>query len=450
MHIMIKKIAGFNYESLALFAFALATSFTVLGPVFHYTGWGIALLALIYGKIKYNANLFGAVDKSSKCILGILLLYLVWSMFANAFTADSFYYWGKSASVPLELLISITLAIRLLNKEAGRRKFAIVFLTINTLIVIGLIIIEAFNIVSPLHGLLNQNIIGLYSVIVMPVFFCTAFWFCKNSLCRVLLLSVSSLLIITSFSSGPLLTATLQGIIIIFYAIREKHLDFKLLTKCFVVLLISLIGLNFISGDKVLPRFKQEFEQIFAINDTDSFTSKRNRAWSATFFMIKQRPILGHGRALFNKRYDDNLQAFIKNDIVKADEIIYAHPHSMYLGSLFDSGVLGLVLILLAFIFSIRKAWILLHRSCTKKEIVPWAVLGLSLLVGQLLYGIIGDIFESRNDIAPIFWAFWGILLSLSININDDGLTHTPVQQDEDITKETSCDYSPVQIQSRC
>lgn len=450
MHIMIKKIAGFNYESLALFAFALATSFTVLGPVFHYTGWGIALLALIYGKIKYNANLFGAVDKSSKCILGILLLYLVWSMFANAFTAGSFYYWGKSASVPLELLIGLTLAIRLLNKEVNRRKFIITFLTVNSSIVIGLTIIGAFHLTSPIHGLLNQNIVGLYSAIVMPVFFCTAIWLLKTPFYCFLLITISSLLVISSFSSGPLLTTTLQAIIIIFYAHKEQLIDSKTLTKYFAILIISLISLNFISGNKVLPRFKQEIAQVFSIKDIDTLTTDRNRAWTSTFFMIKQRPLLGHGRALFNKHYDDNFQAFIDNGVVAVDDFRHAHPHSMYLGLLFDAGVFGLILILLAFAFSIKKACGLIQNSSTQKEFIPWAVLGLSLLVGQLLYGIIGDIFESRNDIAPIFWAFWGILLSLSININDDGLTHTPVQQDEDITKETSCDYSPAQIQSRC
>lgn len=416
---MIKKFTELDYETLALFSYIFAVSFSILGPVFHYIGWAVSLFSLLYGIIRYKDNLLCKVDKFSKSIWMILSLFLLWSLLANLLTAGSFYYWGKSASVQLELFIGVILAVRLLNKERNRKIFTLSFVAINSIIATAIIIVRIFNLTSPLGGL-TGNILGLYSVVIMPAFFCSAIWLCKNSFYRFLLLVISSIITILSFSSGPFLTVILQTIIIVFYARRQQHINLKILSTYLLILVMFLVSLSFISGNKVLPRLKQEFTQIFAVHDVEALTSKRNRCWAATFFMIKQRPLLGHGSALFHKHYRDNLQAFIDNDIIKVDEVIYAHPHSMYLGTLFDTGILGLILLLLAFVFSIKKALILLHRSPYRKEFIPWTVLGFSLLLGQLLYGFVGDIFESRNDIAPILWAFWGILLSLNTNFESN------------------------------
>ena len=41
---------------------------------------------------------------------------------------------------------------------------------------------------------------------------------------------------------------------------------------------------------------------------------------------------------------------------------------------------------------------------------IPWYMIHLTLLVGMVVYGLTGDVFEARRDLAVIFWTSLGII----------------------------------------
>ncbi|MDO5562785.1 MAG: hypothetical protein Q4F74_04145, partial [Synergistaceae bacterium] len=262
---MLKNFAErkFGFEEFSFWCFTLGTAFSALGPVFHYTGWLSAIAALLYGKLRYKTNLFSwpQKQKDGRTILYILLAAFIWSLIANAFGADSFSSWGRSASIPLELLIAVFLAMRLLESEETLDKFA-------TLIIIGGIISNFYFIfITPLtlkiHGnIVSGNALGIYNILILPVFFCYALWRNKKGVSIAILLCLASMFsLLSNFSTGPWIAGLIEIIVISFCAIKNKKLSVGLLVK--IVLAFFIILLVCAAQNKnISDKFTNELTQL--------------------------------------------------------------------------------------------------------------------------------------------------------------------------------------------
>lgn len=150
----ISNLLHIDFECFAMWSFILGTSLSALGSVFHYTGWGLSLIALVYGKIRYGANLVTLPAKSKYPILPILIIAFVWSMVANCFASNSFESWGQSASIPLEMLLTIFFVTRIMYKEEKLNHFTIT-------IIVGAVIANFFFIfITPITRGIHQNLVS--------------------------------------------------------------------------------------------------------------------------------------------------------------------------------------------------------------------------------------------------------------------------------------------------
>ena len=401
-----------DFEFFAMWGFILGTSLSALGPVFHDTGWGLSLIALLYVKIRYGANLITLPAKSKYPILPILIIAFVWSMVANCFASNSFESWGQSASIPLEMLLTIFFVTRIMYKEEKLNHFTIT-------IIVGAVIANFFFIfITPITRGIHQNLVsgnalGIYNILVMPFFFCYAFWrikerpFLSMSLCIINTLSLFS-----NFSSGPWLAGFIQALIIAFYALKDKKITIGFIAKTFAFLLIMLLSCNIATDNFIFDRLRGEAHQAQSIKDIKTFTTQRAEIWYVAVKIIEDYPLTGVGRAMF-KMISPNYIDSIPQEFRSSDQKWFNQPHNMYLGFMVDAGIPSLILFMLAFYFSIAKSLSIIRAQRVTENNLPWGVICFAVFIGQLVHGIGCDVFEVRSDMAPVFWAIWGILIIL-------------------------------------
>ncbi|MDY9921608.1 MAG: O-antigen ligase family protein [Synergistota bacterium] len=406
-----KRFPLLTHEAFAYWAYVLGVAMTAFGPVIHYLGWVLALICLAYGRIRYNAPLSIKLKPESRKIICFLLFFLLWSMFAHFPYVDSFYTWGKGASIPLEFMTGLYLAMRLIDTSEKRKVFGLAVVAVNLIFCFDVMFRPYFFILGWNSSLDNGNAVALYSLLTMPFFFCYAFWFFEKNIAIKYILCITSLLfIIFSFSSGGWISAFVQIIIFMFYAAASKKLKIRSVVILIAasILAFSILISAFDNGPSV--SFKRELEQMMSFNDFDALTNNRTDTWKASIFMAKIHPFMGSGWATFGKVFSEqrnNMEGILHQKWL--DPII--HPHSMYLSILYSSGFPALLFFMIAFVLSMKKSWSGLKYDAINSGDVPWFLICFILMVSMAIYGTNGDVFEARRDVSVFFWACWGLLL---------------------------------------
>ena len=406
------RFSSLTYETFAFWAYVLGVAMTAFGPIIHYISWFLVLVSLIYGKIRYGAPLSVKLQPESKKIVFSLVLFLLWSMFASAMYFESFYLWGKGVSTPLEFMIGLYLAMRLIDTLEKRKIFGLAIVVVNLIFCFDVMFRPNFYILGWNSSLDNGNAVSLYSLLMMPFFFSFAFWFFEKNIFLKYLLPVSSLmLIVFSFSSGGWITAFFQIVIFICYSTAMKKISIKRFFVFLAIFLIFCTASPHFLGKEYQALFKEEFDQITAINDSQAFTSYRIYTWKAGIILAGDHLITGNGWGMFESDFIKNFQ-YLKKKIKYDGNQYFSHPHNMYIAILYAGGLPALFFFMAALVLSIVKSWRGL-RIRYLKEIVPWHFICFVLMVSMAVYGTNSDVFEARRDLAVFFWTSWGVLLML-------------------------------------
>lgn len=407
-----RPFALLNYETFAFWAYTVGVATTAFGPIAHYIGWTFALASLIYGKLRYNSSLSVKLGSESKRIMIFLVLFLIWSMFAHIPYVDSFYVWGKGASIPLEFLTGLYLAMRLIDTSKKREIFGLAVVAVNLVFCFDVMFRPNFQILGWNGSLDNGNAVALYSLILMPIFCCYALWYYENKiLFKYFLCFTSVMLVFFSFSSGGWLTAGFQALLLVCFAIKEKRIKLKSLFIFLTIVVISLSVLIYSLGSGFQESVYREINQITAFDDPQVMTTDRIDTWKAGIFLAMKHPVIGGGWANFESEFNRYHKYMVDNINYKRQGAL-SQPHSMFISILYAGGFPSLILFICALTLSIRKSWIG-NRSGCGNEVIPWFLICLVLLSSQSIYGTNGDIFEARRDVSVIFWACWGLLLAI-------------------------------------
>ncbi|NCD09630.1 MAG: O-antigen ligase family protein [Negativicutes bacterium] len=406
-----KRFSLPTYETFAFWVYVLGVAMTALGPIAHYIGWTFALISLVYGRIRYKTPLSIKLQPEGRKIFYFLVFFLLWSMFAHIPYVDSFYIWGKGASIPLEFLTGLYLAMRLIDTSKKRKIFGLAVVAVNLVFCFDVMFRPDFQILGWNGSLDNGNAVALYSLLTMPFFFCYAFWFFeKNIIIKYILCLTSLLFIIFSFSSGGWICAVMQIVIFMFYAAESKKL--KILSVVILIaasiFIFSILISVFDNGPAV--SLKRELNQMMSFNDFDTLTNSRTDTWKASIFMTKIHPFTGTGWATFEKVFNEQ-----RNNMagILHQEWSYpiSHPHNMYLSILYSGGFPALLFFIVSFVLSTKKSWSGLRHDVINSGDIPWHLVCFILMVSMAIYGTNGDVFEARRDISVIFWACWGLLI---------------------------------------
>ena len=88
--------------------------------------------------------------------------------------------------------------------------------------------------------------------------------------------------------------------------------------------------------------------------------------------------------------------------------------HSEYFGPLVDSGVIGFLIILILFGYSIHHL-LQLHYTTQNKETKYLSLAILLALVSYYVHGVMNN-FLDQDKIGVIFWAMFGMITALRLN----------------------------------
>ncbi len=337
---------------------------------------------------------------------------LLWSIFANAVSAPSFYLFGKSAGVSLEFLLTIMLTLRLLDSDGSRDFFLKCVVGANALISLT-VVARVFYGFHALNGAMaNGNVIGLYSLLVAPFFFGYALYTPASFISRLVLYSLSAATVFCSFSSGAWIAAVFEiaALLLCFVITRRRFSPKEILAA---VLFIAVAGsLVLLPRQETAVRLmNRELAQLRAVDDPGRFTTHRVGIWRSALYFIGKRPLTGYGRSTFRINYAACENLFIEKGFVAEDEQLYTHPHNMYLNILYDAGLPAFILFGAALLLLSRKLFLRLRKGGEPSRELMWTVIGAVSVAGQLAWGLSNDVFDQRRDLAVIFWVLYSLLI---------------------------------------
>lgn len=402
------------YEKYAFCLFILGVSLTALGPAAHYIGVGLSFLLVLYGRLRYGDKMWRMPETVYDFrILAVTSAALVWSMVANAVSAPSFYMFGKSASVSLEFLITILLTLRLLGTDVARDRFLKIFVAANIVLSLTVIVRVLFGVHMPNGALSNGNVIGVYSLLLLPVFCAYALYGTLHTAVKYLLPVLGLAVVVVSFSSGAWIAAAVEYVVLIVCIAAGRRVSVSV-KKIFAVLLsIAAACAAILSFNQavVVQNFKRELAQLCSVANVEKFTNHRSGIWRSTLYLIGKKPIIGYGRDTFEDNYAANVSIFIEKGLVSKNDRIYYHPHNMYLNILYDAGIPALILFGISCLMLLKKSVSVLKNDIAGHNELMWTVLGLTMLFGQFAWGLSNDVFDQRRDIAIIFWTVYSVLI---------------------------------------
>ncbi|MEW6614388.1 MAG: O-antigen ligase family protein [Thermodesulfobacteriota bacterium] len=248
---------------------------------------------------------------------------------------------------------------------------------------------------------------------------------------KIILVAISFIFIGTAFLTG---SRRITGILFSLFIIAAKFgrnrtmSVIKYATFCgfiifFLVSLITTIFVIFpvkVEFDKLTKKVQVNLSYSYSLHFLQPITSLN---------MFKKHPLIGVGIGTYNQNFGDNVEwekvksnygfeAYPEFVRLVKDKTLNFDPHSVYLGSLAETGIAGLVGVLIFFsniIYLLTKK----IRLATERvnQNVLWCVL--AGIIGFLLNGFTIDLLTMRH-----FWFLIGIGLTPLLLHKTESSTH--------------------------
>jgi O-antigen ligase len=167
------------------------------------------------------------------------------------------------------------------------------------------------------------------------------------------------------------------------------------------LVLLTMPGVS----ERLLQGFGGRHGAIEVASNEYEITSGRNLIWPYVIEEIKKAPVLGYGRLAMNRL---GVAQYLLEELGED----FPHPHNAYLEMLLDNGVVGLVLVMLFYVFVMWRSVVLF---CNRSDAQSAAVGGMALaLVLALLIAAVGSQTFYPREGAVGMWAAIGIMLRVS------------------------------------
>lgn len=158
--------------------------------------------------------------------------------------------------------------------------------------------------------------------------------------------------------------------------------------------------------------FAEHIQSITNISSDASNLERLNR-WNSALQMFADKPFFGHGPGTYMFQYAKYQKSSDKT-IISTNQGDGGNAHSEYLGPLSESGVLGMLSILLIVLISIFtgvKLYYQLDHDPYLKGVVMCIVLGLTT---YYLHGVLNNFLDTDKASIPV-WGSMSILVAISI-----------------------------------
>lgn len=179
---------------------------------------------------------------------------------------------------------------------------------------------------------------------------------------------------------------------------HRRHLSI-VLTICLIFVGISTVYVPQIKH-RLLLTYNETHDYLEGSNVYSS-SAVRIEGWLATWQIFKEHPIIGAGPGSFKSLVHKMLADGKRYSIIS----IHSQPHSAYLSSLAECGVLGLLALLGLFVFPM---WLFISTIKYDPSTIDVCHAGLILIVGFIHFGLTESIFSRNINIS-----FYIVMLSM-------------------------------------
>lgn len=198
----------------------------------------------------------------------------------------------------------------------------------------------------------------------------------------------------------------------------------KLKIKIKVVLLlgITFILLFFTFQHRILEKlegnesessgkFSEHIESMANISSDASNTERINR-WKCAIRMFKEKPFWGWGPGTYKFQYAPFQQSRDRT-IISTNFGTLGNAHSEYLGSLSESGIIGMLSFILVIFMSFKTGYNIYHNAENQeiKDFALYIMLGLST---YFIHGVLNNFLDTDKASVPV-WGFIAILVALDV-----------------------------------
>jgi len=197
---------------------------------------------------------------------------------------------------------------------------------------------------------------------------------------------------------------------------------FRIKFKVIFVIAVSVISLFFAFQTQIFmaleknneesgDNFTQHIESMSNIS-TDASNLERLNRWSCAYRMFKDKPVFGFGPATYMFQYAP-YQLSSEKTIISTNSGDVGNAHSEYLGPLSESGVLGLLSILMVIILTSYTA-LKIYSESEKYEIRLLSMLMFLGLITYYLHGFLNNFLDLEKTSA-LFWGFTAVIVALDV-----------------------------------
>jgi O-antigen ligase len=181
----------------------------------------------------------------------------------------------------------------------------------------------------------------------------------------------------------------------------------------------SILLFSWESIQQQLGQNKQESsdkldEHVSSISNVSSDASNLERLnrWHCAMEMFRRRPVTGWGPGTYQFVYAPFQQAKDRT-IISTNNGDGGNAHSEYLGPLAEEGVLGMILFISIFVYTIILGFKLFYAAIEKEHrvIIITVFLG---LVTYFVHGTLNNYLDTDKASVP-FWGFIGILVAMDL-----------------------------------
>ena len=157
--------------------------------------------------------------------------------------------------------------------------------------------------------------------------------------------------------------------------------------------------------------FTEQLQSMTNIS-TDASNVERLNRWSCAIRMFEKRPIFGWGPGTYMFQYAP-FQLSYEKTIISTNEGDRGNAHSEYLGPLAESGILGMVYMLLIAVFAMITG-LRAYKYAINKEIKILTLFTLLGLVTYLVHGFLNN-FLDTDKLSALFWGSIAFLVVADI-----------------------------------
>ena len=393
----ISKSSGGVVES----GFLLSVFFAPWGPLLRYFGWLVAIVGLA---LEFReGKSFRRVLRREAAVP--LLMLLAWGAVGTVSMKEGIFEAARGFSLLLEFSFSVWLAGRVCREAGAMDRFFLVLTASLSMVVVQTLCLLAFrgDFAGPFS---NINSLGLYGVIVFPIFASKSLASGKAGWW--ILSALVAFVIWASVSSGAWLSSAAGFLGLVLLSARPlRRAAFFLGGASLLVLAFWAILL--LVNPSLLKEFQartlREFRQVASFPTLSKFSTNRSYMWKGTWVLARMRPLSGWGWGDFNREFASANKSWwdAKKMRIRADRV--GDAHNMYLNLLVYGGFPTLLLVLWIYWFSWREAWTAFRRS--GPDAWFWAGV-LASILAILVYNLAGDVFAARYKYASVSWYLLG------------------------------------------